>query len=62
MPHDFYVEVTRELRLLGYERRGGSKHEKWEHPRGHVMIVPRRIKSKHTAQGILKDCGSAKRL
>lgn len=62
MPSDFYADVTRELRLLGYERRHGSKHEKWEHPGGHIMIVPRKIRSRHTANGILKDCGSKKRL
>jgi len=59
---DFYVIVTRELRLIGYQRGHGSKHEKWVHPEGHVMIVPRKIKSRHTANGILKDCGSRKRL
>ncbi len=62
MASDFYVEVTRELRVLGYERRHGSKHEKWVHPNGHTMIVPRKIKSRHTANGILRDCGSKKRL
>jgi hypothetical protein len=62
LPDDFYVEVTRELRLLGYERRHGSKHEKWVSANGHVMIVPRKIKSRHTANGILKDCGSKRRL
>jgi hypothetical protein len=42
LPHDFHPEVARELRLLGYQRTQGSRHEKWEHPRGHVMIVPRK--------------------
>jgi predicted RNA binding protein YcfA (HicA-like mRNA interferase family) len=60
VPKGFYVEVTRELRLLGYERIHGAKHEKWAHPNGHVMIVPRKILSRHTANGILKDCGSSK--
>ena len=62
MPHDFYADVTRELRLLGYERKVGAKHEKWANHQGHVMIVPRKIRSRHTANGILKDCGSKKRL
>ena len=62
MPHDFYPDVARELRRLGYSRTQGAKHEKWEHPNGHVTIVPRKIRSRHTANGILKDCASSKRL
>ena len=62
MPKGYYVEVTRELRLLGYEPAHGSKHEKWVSQKGHVMIVPRKILSRHTAKGILKDCGSPKRV
>jgi predicted RNA binding protein YcfA (HicA-like mRNA interferase family) len=54
--------VTKELRRLGYQRTQGAKHEKWQHPGGHVMIVPRNILSRHTANGILKDCASPKRL
>jgi predicted RNA binding protein YcfA (HicA-like mRNA interferase family) len=46
----------------GYSRTQGAKHEKWEHPNGHVTIVPRKIRSRHTANGILKDCASSKRL
>ena len=62
MPDDFYPEVTKELRALGYERRHGSKHETWINPKGHVMIVPRKIKSRHTANGIPEDSGSTRRL
>jgi predicted RNA binding protein YcfA (HicA-like mRNA interferase family) len=62
MARGFYAEVTKELRRLGYQRTQGAKHEKWQHPGGHVMIVPRNILSRHTANGILKDCASPKRL
>jgi predicted RNA binding protein YcfA (HicA-like mRNA interferase family) len=61
MPDGFYNDVVRELRRLGYEYAGNAKgsHEKWEHgSSGRRLIVPRNMKSRHTANAILKASGS----
>ena len=65
MAGGFYNAVVKELRALGYEYAGNRKgsHEKWACRRtGHTTTVPRNLKSRHTANGILKDCGSDLRL
>jgi predicted RNA binding protein YcfA (HicA-like mRNA interferase family) len=65
MPDGFYKEVTAELLRLGYARVKGGKgsHEKWAGaPDDPLLIVPRNLKSRHTANGILKDAGSAMKL
>ena len=65
MAKGFYKIVTDELMRLGFERVKGGKgsHEKWRSMFAReVLIVPRNLKSRHTANGILKDAGSGKRL
>ncbi|ATQ41290.1 type II toxin-antitoxin system HicA family toxin [Caulobacter mirabilis] len=62
MPHDFYPDLARLLAAAGWSRVPGGKgsHEKWRHDgSGRTLIVPR-MKSRHTANGILKDAGLPK--
>lgn len=62
--------VASELKKLGYENVGGRKHDKWRfagdraslHGRAQAVIVPRKLKSKHTANAILQDAGSELRV
>lgn len=59
----FYDEVVRLLREADYYHQGGSKHQKWCHDDGKpTVIVPHIIRSRHTANGILKDAGIRKKL
>jgi predicted RNA binding protein YcfA (HicA-like mRNA interferase family) len=60
----YYREVVREITSLGYSRAGNAKgsHEKWINAAGHTLIVPRHLKSRHTANGILKDANSPNRV
>jgi len=65
MPGDFYKEVVKEIGELGfaYWKPAKGSHEKWRSAEaGTVLIVPRNLKSRHTANAILKDAGSAKKL
>ncbi len=39
-----------------------GSHEKWVNADGRTLIVPRHLRSRHTANGILKDAGSPQRL
>lgn len=58
---DYYADVRTILRDLGYElhRQGKGSHEIWRHPaKGTAVTVPRHLKSRHTANGILKTIGS----
>jgi predicted RNA binding protein YcfA (HicA-like mRNA interferase family) len=41
-------------------RRGKGDHDIWMTPEGKRLVVPVRIKSRHTANGILKDAGLPK--
>lgn len=55
---DFYREVTALLRTNGFQRIDGGKgsHEKWFNDvTRRLLIVPRNLKSRHTANGILKS-------
>ncbi|MGL5009930.1 MAG: type II toxin-antitoxin system HicA family toxin [Paracoccaceae bacterium] len=55
---DFYREVTALLRSHGFTRTDGGKgsHEKWFNDvTRRLVIVPRNLKSRHTANGILKS-------
>ena len=59
----FQKAVVKELKRLGYYRKGGSKHPKWRHDGGRpTVMVPHKILSKRTANGILQDAGSDLRL
>lgn len=59
MADGFYKDVTRALKDAGFKRISGGKgsHEKWEGPDGLRTLVPRKMKSRHTANGILEDVG-----
>ncbi|MEM6477845.1 MAG: type II toxin-antitoxin system HicA family toxin [Pseudomonadota bacterium] len=62
---DFYREVTKLLRQNLYRQVSGGKgsHEKWEHEKtGDTVIVPRTLKKRHTANGILKSALIDKKL
>ena len=65
MARGFYRQVVQQLSLLGFEHIKGGKgsHEKWISAAGEkTLTVPRRLKSRHTANNILKSAGSTKRL
>jgi predicted RNA binding protein YcfA (HicA-like mRNA interferase family) len=58
----YYQTVVRELSRLGFQRVSGGKgsHEKWIGGSDTVtLIVPRNLRSRHTANAILRDAGSA---
>ncbi len=60
---DFYRDVVRYLRDAGYEfkRSGRGDHEIWWDARtGQRVIVDRKLRSKHTANEILKQAGLPK--
>lgn len=60
---DYYRDVIRLLRDAGYEfkRPGRGDHEIWWNPRsGRRITVDRKLKSKITANEILKDAGLPK--
>jgi predicted RNA binding protein YcfA (HicA-like mRNA interferase family) len=61
----FYDDVTNEIAKCGfaYWKNAKGSHEKWRCDKtGVILIVPKNIKSRHTANGILKDAGSNKKL
>lgn len=65
MAKGFYREVTKLLRQNGYSKKKNAKgsHEKWVHEEtGMIMLVPYNMKSRHTANGILKDAGINEKL
>jgi len=65
VPDGFYRDVTSELAKFGFAlwKPAKGSHEKWlSKETGIVLIVPRNLKSRHTANGILRDAGSKKRL
>jgi predicted RNA binding protein YcfA (HicA-like mRNA interferase family) len=60
----YYSAVVKLLRLQGYRYMANAKgsHEKWQNDAGKIVIVPRNLMSRHTANGILRDAGSSTRL
>lgn len=65
MSGDFYKEVTSEISRLGfaYWKPAKGSYEKWRSiDTGRVLVIPRNLKSRHTANGILKDAGSNKKV
>ncbi|MYE24629.1 MAG: type II toxin-antitoxin system HicA family toxin [Gammaproteobacteria bacterium] len=62
MAEGHYRAVTDELSRLGFRRVRGGKgsHEKWRLEGAMVLTVPRHLKSRHTANAILRDAGSQK--
>lgn len=63
MPDGFYRDVIKELRALGYAYADQAKgsHEKWNAKGREILIVPRNLDNRHTANGILKKAGSTKK-
>jgi predicted RNA binding protein YcfA (HicA-like mRNA interferase family) len=62
---DYYRDVVRLLRENGYDfkRRGRGDHEIWWNPRtGASVVIDRKLRSRHTANGILKEAGLPKSL
>ena len=59
---DFGAAVRGKLSEAGcaFLRRGKGDHDIWTNPQGKRIVVPVRIKSRHTANGILKDAGLTK--
>lgn len=64
MVEGYYRIVVEELRALGFGYLGNAKgsHEKWRRAEGPTLIVPRSMKSRHTANAVLKAAGSVKRV
>ena len=60
---DYYRDVVRLLRENGYEfkRHGRGDHEIWWSPKNDVRVtVDRKLASRFTANGILKEAGIPK--
>lgn len=60
---DYYRDVIQLLRAAGFEfkRQGRGDHEIWWHPRTGVrVVVDRTLRSRFTANGILKQAGLPK--
>ena len=60
---DYYRDVIRLLREAGYElkRQGRGDHEIWWSPRTGIRVtVDRKLKSRFTANGILKEANLPK--
>lgn len=64
MADGFYKDVVLEISRFGFLfwKAAKGSHEKWRNDQGKVLIVPHNLKSRHTANGILRDAGSAKRI
>lgn len=65
MPDGFYKEVIKEVSRLGYDFHASAKgsHEKWKHRlTGKILLVPFNLNSRHTANAILKDAGSERKI
>ena len=60
--NDFGKAVRSKLSEAGcaFLRRGKGDHDIWTTPEGKRIVVPVQIKSRHTANGILKDAGLPK--
>lgn len=63
MPNGFYRDVIKELQSLGYAQGKGGKgsHKKWLKAGKLLITVPFNLTSRHTANSIMKDAGSAKK-
>ncbi len=59
---DFGKAVRERLRDSGgaFLRRGKGDHDVWTTAAGKRVVIPFRIKSRHTANDILKDAGLPK--
>ena len=60
MVEGFYNQLVEVLKAHGFERVRGGKgsHEKWRNEHvGRSAHVPRNCKTRHTANGVLKQAG-----
>lgn len=60
-----YDTVTKEITALGFEywKRAKGSHEKWRSlSTGKILLVPYNLKSRHTANAILKAAGSTRKV
>lgn len=62
MSQGFYRQIAAELQRLGYAQKAGGKHQKWCKDDYPTIIVPHNLRSKFTANAILRDAGSDKRV
>lgn len=65
MPSNYYPSVVKELKNCGFEkvRQGKGSHEIWKNPiRNKTVSVPRNLKRRHTANGILRVADSSIKL
>ena len=65
MVSGYYSIVCEIITQLGYEYLTNAKgsHEKWRSSKtGRILLVPRNLMSRHTANAILKDAGSTRKL
>jgi predicted RNA binding protein YcfA (HicA-like mRNA interferase family) len=60
--NDFGKAVRDKLSAAGcaFHRRGKGDHDIWIAEQGKRIVVPAQVKSRHTANGILKDAGLPK--
>lgn len=61
---DFAREVRRHLTKAGwrFERHGKGDHERWVNPKtGAHVTVDSKIRSRHTANGVLTEAGIGKK-
>jgi predicted RNA binding protein YcfA (HicA-like mRNA interferase family) len=60
--NDFGKAVRQALSVAGcvFPRHGKGDHDMWITASGKKLIVPMKINSRHTANGILKDAGLRK--
>lgn len=64
MAKGFYKDVTRALAAAGFEYEKNAKggHERWvNRETGRLVIVPNPLKSRHTANDILKSADIEKK-
>jgi predicted RNA binding protein YcfA (HicA-like mRNA interferase family) len=64
LPEGFYKAVCKEIKSLGfrYDSNAKGSHENWTNVDGKRLLVPHNLGSRHTANAILKDAGSTKKL
>ena len=64
MASNFYRQVVDAVRRQGYTRirRGKGSHEIWAQSAGNKISIPGKLRSRHTANRILKDAGCSERV
>ena len=65
MPSHYYSQVVDAIRKHGFTRirQGKGSHEIWSRAgAGNKVSIPRKLRSRHTANQILKDAGCDERV